>query len=181
MTPRRRRFVEEYCKAFDAAHAAVRAGFARSSGAAYGHYLLRQPEIVAALEARMESHARECRLTADRVVAELARIAFSDMRDYADWGGRRVAVKRQSEIAPERAAAIAAVAPGGKGTGTRIRLQRKKQALRALARHVGLFERRAFVDPKLLLAEAARIRTMLLAAAGLSHLDPEAAPEGEGT
>lgn len=179
MTPRRRRFVDEYVKDFDAAHAAIRAGFARASAASYGSYLLRQPDIAAALEARLHAHDEACRAAADRVVAELAAIAFSDIRDYASWSKGKLAVKPRGRIAPSRAAAIADIVPGG-ASGVRIRLQRKKRALKALARHVGLFETRAYVDPQEENAAAARLRARLAAETGVSFLGPEAKTGGEG-
>jgi phage terminase small subunit len=161
MTPRRARFVEEYCRDFDAAHAAIRAGFARRSAAAYGWYLLRQADVAAAVERRMDVHAQSCAAMADRVIAELAAIAFSDIRNYVSWSARQLRVKPRSRIAPEHRPALAAIGPG------RVTLRRKTEALKALARHVGLTATREFADPLVEREAAALVRAQLLAAAGL--------------
>jgi len=162
---RQRRFVREYAKGCSGAEAARRAGYLTRHASQTADRLLRHPEIRAAIEQRAASRERRLLVTADRVLEEYARIAFADIRNYATWGPDGIALRPPAEIAAADAAAIAEiVAPGGaSGRGARIRLHDKKAALQALARHLGLFEPRASaVDPQARLAEAERLRQLLM-------------------
>lgn len=48
-------------------------------------------------------------MTQDQVIAELAKIAFSDMRDSASWGPNGVRILDSQDIDPDSARAIAEV------------------------------------------------------------------------
>lgn len=172
---RRERFVAEYIRDFNATQAAIRAGFSRKSANHYGPYLLRCPGIVARIEAAMAAEQRRLRLDGDRVILELMRVAFSDIRTYLAAGkDGALALLPHDELTEHQTAAIADLSPGSKTHGPSLRLHGKKHALRALARHLGLDERRHFVDPRAINEEADRIRALLLAAAGIE--EPKALP-----
>jgi phage terminase small subunit len=148
MTPRREQFVVEFMVDFNAAAAARRAGFSAQSAPRYAKYLLRQREVADAIAARVAAAEGTIRVTADRVLSELALIAFADIRRYVRIVDGKLALVPSAELEPGAAGAIAVVAPAGPRAGARIRLHGKIRALRALVKHLGLEERRAFVDPK---------------------------------
>jgi phage terminase small subunit len=180
MTPRRQKFIDEYLRDFNAAAAARRAGYSASMSRE-AHRVLRSPEIAAALKARMEEEERTLELSAGRVLDELVRIAFSDIRRYVRIVEGRLALVPDDELGPGESAAVARVAPGSKRRGPRIRMHDKRRALRALVRHLGLYERRAFVDPQELNERAGRIFARLLREAGVEDEVPAlpAPPAGE--
>ena len=167
MTPRRQKFVSEFMADFNATQAARRAGYRARSAPRYGKYLLRQAEVAAAIEARMDAVESTLRVDADRVLAELAAIAFSDMRRYARIEDGKLALVPSGVLLPGEGAAIAFVAPAGPRQGGRIRLHDKVRALRALMKHLGLDNERPFVDPKEQDRAAADIFARLFRAAGL--------------
>jgi phage terminase small subunit len=179
MTPRRKRFVREYVRDLNAKEAAIRAGYARANAKQAGSYLLRQPEVAAAIEALLAAEEQRLTVNADRIVRELMRVAFSDIRRYADWQDGALVLKPLDKLSDDETAAIASISFGGKTRGPRIRLHDKKRALRALGRHIGLFTQRAYVDPVALHAETARIRALLCAAAGIEEPKPLPAADGE--
>src|SRR6185437_11306884 len=88
---------------------------------------------------------RALRLDADRVLAELVRIAFADIGNLVDWGPDGVTLKPKRELSADDRAAVAEVAAGaGKGgAGPRLRLHSKPRALDAIARHFGLYGKTA--------------------------------------
>ncbi len=167
MTPRRRKFVDEYMVDLNAADAARRAGYADQSAPHYAKYLLRQPEVAGAIEARVGQQERTIHVNADRVLAELSLIAFSDIRRYARIEEGRLALVPSAELAPGDSGAVAFVAPAGPRHGARIRLHDKTRALRALMKHLGLQDQRAFVDPQEQNRKAAAIFARLFKEAGL--------------
>lgn len=180
MTPRRQKFVAEFVVDFCAAAAARRAGFAARHASHYGKYLLRQAEVAHAIEARVAAEERAIQVSADRVLAELALIAFSDIRRYAGIEDGRLVLVPSAELAPGESGAVAFVAPAGPRTGARIRLHDKIRALRALMKHVGLEAERPFVDPAEQDRRAADIFARLFRAAGIAPPPELPPPADEG-
>jgi phage terminase small subunit len=91
----------------------------------------------------MQARSRRTEVTADRVVTELAKIAFANMRDYSPRPGEAIDLHR---IDRDRAAAIEvitideAIDPAGVlRRRTRLKLHDKLAALTSLARHLGMF------------------------------------------
>ncbi|HEX6842919.1 MAG TPA: terminase small subunit [Stellaceae bacterium] len=145
LTPRQQRFVEEYLVDPNGHQAALRAGYAPRGARQTVTHLLKHPEIAQAIRRGMDARSQRMRLDADRVLAELARIAFADIGNLADWGPDGVTLKPKRELSADDRAAVAEVAAGsGKhGAGPRLRLHSKPRALDAIARHFGLYGKTA--------------------------------------
>ncbi len=142
MREKHRRFVEEYLVDLNGRQAAVRAGYAPSSAKNRAHQLLRTPEVKAAVAEGMRERSRRTGITADKVLNEYARLAFSDLRQVTDWGPEGVQPKAAKDLHPDQARAIAEVTETKNKTGgglVRVKMHDKKAALDALARHLGLF------------------------------------------
>ena len=170
LKPRRERFAVEYVRDCNATQAAVRAGYSVKIANSYGPFLLRQPDVAARIDELIAAEQCRIRLDADRVVLELMRVAFSDIRTYLVRGqDGAVALRPLDALNEHEAAAIAFLSPGSPFHGASIRLHGKTHALRALARHLGLDDRRHYVDPLIDLEETARIRAELLAVAELAE------------
>lgn len=73
-----RAFLEAYLQCWNASEAARRAGYSEKTAGSQGHDLLKNPEIQAAIEARLA----ELRMGADEVLVRLAEQARSDMADF---------------------------------------------------------------------------------------------------
>src|SRR5712691_4426715 len=89
----------------------------------------------------VEARAARLGITADRVLAEYASLAFADLRRIADWGPGEdgLKVRLAKDIDPADAAAIAEiVASAATGRVYRIKLHDKTPVLGALARHLGM-------------------------------------------
>ena len=147
MTPRRRRFVEEYLVDLNAQAAARRAGY--SAGNKDHARLARTPEVAAAIAAAMAERSRRTGITADAVLAELARIGFSNMLDYMRVGETGELVVDLSTLDRDKAAAIAEItvedlkdsrrADAGERQRIRFKLLDKRGALVDLGKHLGVF------------------------------------------
>jgi phage terminase small subunit len=134
-----RRFLIEYLVDLNGAQAAIRAGYGRKSARAIAHLILKRPEVVAAVREALQERARRTEATADRVVREYARIAFTDMRRFTEWGPTGVTLRPHTALSDDDAAAVAEVSRGGAANGARLKLHDKRAALDALARHLGMF------------------------------------------
>lgn len=101
----------------------------------------------------LDSAAERVGVSAERVLRELSRIAFADIRDLVEWrdeeagldedGEQKILpagvwLKRSDTIADDIAAAIAEVVPTSHGP--RVKLHDKRAALIDLGKHLGIFE-----------------------------------------
>lgn len=167
LNPKQRRFVEEYLVDLNATQAAIRAGYSRKTARAQGSRLLTNAVIESAIQAGREALSRSTNITAERVLQELARIGFADIRNIFDVNG---ALLSPSDMPDDIARAVSSVevVTVSKGEGmvehvAKVRLADKRAALVDLGKHLGLFVakhevsglgggpvvfRRIVVDPK---------------------------------
>lgn len=141
LTPKQKRFVEEYLVDLNATQAATRAGYSGKTARQMGAENLSKPDIQAALRDAMEARSRRTEVTADAVISELAAIAFANMSDYLDWGPNGVALRGKAELTRNQCAALAEISETltKSGATRRIKLYDKISALEKLGRHLGLF------------------------------------------
>jgi len=90
MTPKQERFVAEYLVDLNATQAAIRAGYSKKTAEKIGSENIRKPEITAAIEKRQKKIGEKLEVTQERVIAELAKIGFSDIRKAIAWHGGMV-------------------------------------------------------------------------------------------
>jgi phage terminase small subunit len=81
--------------------------------------------------------AERAGVTIDRVIAEMAKIGFSDIRKAVSWDGNRVEMLQSHAIDDDTAGAIAEVAKTK--DGVRIKFHDKASALLNLGKHLGMF------------------------------------------
>lgn len=141
MTPRQERFVEEYLIDLNAARAARRAGYSKRSAAQRGYLLLRDKGIAAAITRAQAARADRTRVTADKVVTELAKVAFGDPRRLLSWGPGGVVLRDSTQLTDADAALVSEVSETRTSAGgtRRVKLYCKLTALTALGKHLGIF------------------------------------------
>jgi phage terminase small subunit len=146
LTDKQQEFVRQYLVDMNATAAYKRAGYAAEGNAAEAaaSRLLRNVKIAAAIQAAMNERAERTAVTADRVLQELARIGFSDMRNYTKWGPDGVVLRSSEEMDDEEAAAVAEVSQTiTQGGGSlKFKLHSKVDALTKLGQHLGMFTER---------------------------------------
>jgi len=149
-TARQRRFADEYLVDLNATKAAERAGYSARTARAQGARLLTNVDIAAAILSAMQARTERTQVTADRVIEELAVVAFSDLRNYRmgsddplslTLGSRSDAARAVSRI--KRTRVTTRYEKNGQWvhetTDTvELRLWDKVSALRALMPHLGL-------------------------------------------
>src|SRR5215475_13754680 len=88
LTPKQATFVREYLKDLNATQAAIRAHYSPKTAFVVGYENLKRPYIQAAIQAAMDARAKRTEITIDRVLLELARLAFVDVRQFYDDSGK---------------------------------------------------------------------------------------------
>ncbi len=134
-------FVEEYLIDLNASRAARAAGYSPKTAGVIGHDLLKNPKIRDQIAKAMQKRAERTQVTQDRVVKELARIAFSDIRSFVRWSGQGVEILPSYTLTDDDAACVSEVSQVDTQYGTTIKfkLHDKKSALEMLGRHLGMF------------------------------------------
>lgn len=129
----------------DAKNAAIRAGWAPSTAERVGWELLhKNHKTSAAIKEALDARQVRIGITADKVVLELANIAFSKSTSVMAWGPGGVVLKDSDSLAPEEAALVSEVSevkPTEKGGGSlKLKIHDKMKALELLGRHLGIFQ-----------------------------------------
>jgi phage terminase small subunit len=142
LTPKQARFVEEYLVDLNAAAAARRAGYSENRSMEIGYQLLQKTPVQAAIEAAQRERSARTGITADRVIAEIAKIAFADPRKVMEWGPGGVTMKDSKDLTDADAAIVSEVSESisQAGSSVKVKLHSKLDALEKLARHVGVYD-----------------------------------------
>jgi phage terminase small subunit len=90
LTPKQQIFVTEYLVDFNATRAAIAAGYSERTAGKIGSENLQKPEIKAAIAEATKARQVDTGVTADRVVAEIASLAFAQTHGEAAWGQIKV-------------------------------------------------------------------------------------------
>lgn len=148
LTAKQARFVEEYLIDLNASAAARRAGYSHKRSDAIGFDLLRNTEIQAAIAIEQRERSARTGITADRVIAEIAKIAFADPRKVMTWGPSGVTLKDSETLSDADAAIVSEVSESisQAGSSVKVKLHSKLDALEKLAKHVGVYSQETGQD-----------------------------------
>lgn len=138
LNPKQKRFVAEYLKDLNATQAAIRAGYSAKTASVIGCENLTKPNIAAAIAAGQAKIADKLELTAERVLAELALLGFSNMDDFASVDGKGSPALDLSKLNRSQWAAVNQIKVDDDGAVT-LKLYDKRAALVDLGKHLGLF------------------------------------------
>ena len=139
MTKKQKLFIEEYLIDLNATQAAIRAGYSAESAYSIGQENLKKPEIRARIEQAMAERSKRTGVNADRIIMELAKIAFVNAMDVIDTESATI----KDDAAPEDTAAIQSVKVktfGEDGLEREIKMADKLKALELLGKHLGMFK-----------------------------------------
>ena len=156
LTPKQQRFVDEYLIDLNAMQAAIRAGYSRKSARAIACENLTKPDIQAAISEAFAARAERTGVGADRVVDELATLAFSSLTDVVEWDADGIRLRASSDLTPAQAATVRRVRVTSAEAS--VSLHEKVRALELLGKHLALFTERIEHDVhRLTLSELARL------------------------
>lgn len=148
LTDQQKIFVAEYLKDRNATQAAIRAGYSEDTAYSQGSRLLKDVEVDAAVKEGLKRLSNKLEISAERVLQELAKMAFVDARNFWNADG---SLKAITELDENTAAALAGFETeeayqhfgGGqaKPTGVikKIKIADKGINLERLGRHLKLF------------------------------------------
>lgn len=151
MTEKQKLFADEYLidlnatRAYRVAYPSVKRDETAKSA---GSRMLTNVNVAKYIKERMEERQKRTEVTQDRVVEELAAIAFSKATDYVEIRSNGVTgvviIKPTSELSDAQIRAIAGIKEGA--NGIEIKLNDKEKALELLGRHLGMWNDKIKVD-----------------------------------
>ena len=141
MTEKQKIFADEYLidlnatRAYRAAYKGVKSDdVARRAG----NRLLTNVDIADYISERMQERQKRTEITQDRVIEELAAIAFAKATDFVQISHGNVILTDTSKLSESQIKAIAGIKEGK--NGIELKLNDKEKALELLGRHLGMFK-----------------------------------------
>ena len=141
MTEKQKIFADEYLidlnatRAYKVAYPAVKRD---ETAAQAGSRMLRNVKVAAYIQERMQERQKRTEITQDRVLQELAAIAFAKATDYAEVKDECVKIKDTKDLDEQQIRAIAGIKECK--FGIEVKLNDKEKALELLGRHLGMFK-----------------------------------------
>lgn len=153
LTPKQQRFVDEYLIDLNATQAAIRAGYSPKTADVQASRLLTNAKVTEAVSKAMKRRETRTEVTQDRVIEELAKIAFSDGSDFAEvvdeqvtdpetgqvTNTQQVHFTETKNLSKEKKAAISQIKYGK--NGVEVTSYDKLRALELLGKHLGMFDK----------------------------------------
>lgn len=151
LTAKQQRFVEEYLIDLNATQAAIRAGYSVKRASEIGYQLLQKTTVKNAIDKAMAERSRRTGITQDRVLRELAKIAFVNATDIINMDDATI----KGDANREDTAAIASVkvktipSEDGDIVEREVKICDKLKALELLGKHLGMFNDKLNVNAEM--------------------------------
>lgn len=140
LTKKQKLFIDEYLIDLNATQAAIRAGYSVDTAAAIGCENLTKPNIQQAIAKAMAERSKRTGVNQDRVVLELAKIAFVKMTDIVDDHGRIKGTATDDDLACiESIKYKESDNEFGGSVEREVKIGSKLKALELLGKHLGMW------------------------------------------
>lgn len=138
LTAKQKRFCDEYLIDLNATQAAIRAGYSPKTACEQASRLLANVKVQDEIAIEMAERSKRTGINQDRVLMEIAKMAFVNIDDVIDLDTAKV----KQTATKEDLACIQSVKikPTEFGTEREIKLCDKKSNLELLGKHLGMFK-----------------------------------------
>lgn len=141
LTEKQRRFVDEYLIDLNATQAAIRAGYSVKTAREQASQNLTKLNIQQEISEKMAERSKRTGVNQDRIVLELAKIAFVNAADVIDSDDATIKAGATADDTAAIQSVKVKVIPTKEGEGVEreIRLNDKLKALELLGKHLGMW------------------------------------------
>ena len=141
LTAKQQCFVEEYLIDLNATQAAIRAGYSPDTAKDIGCENLAKPNIRARIDQEMAQRSRRTGINQDRVIRELARIAFVNAAEVIDAEDATVkADASEDDTAAIQSVKVKRMSGETEMVEREVKLADKLKALELLGKHLGMYQ-----------------------------------------
>lgn len=135
LKPKQQRFVNEYLIDLNATQAAIRAGYSQVTAKLTGHRLITNDNVKKEIDRQQAIQSEKSKISQERVLLEIARLAFNDPRAVFDSNG---IIKPIKDWSTETAAAISVIELNDTGQISKIKFWDKGKQLELASKHLGM-------------------------------------------
>lgn len=140
MTEKQKRFVDEYLIDLNATQAAIRAGYSVDTAEQIGYQLLQKTSVQTAISKEMAERSKRTGVNQDRVVLELAKIAFVKMTDVVNEEGVITEDASEDDLSCiESIKYKESKSANGVTVEREVKIASKMKALELLGKHLGMW------------------------------------------
>lgn len=140
LTAKQEAFVQEYQVDLNQTQAAIRAGYKAKSAAQIACELMKKPAVKEAIDMAMAERAGRTGVNVDRVIRELARIAFVKPTDVINPDSATIkADAEDDDLAAVASVKVKEVTGDFDSIEREVKLYDKNKALELLGKHLGMF------------------------------------------
>ena len=145
LTPKQKRFVDEYLVDLNATQAAIRSGYSKKRANVIGYENLTKPYISEAIAVKRKQIEKEIGITRERIVKEMANLAFFNVKSFYDVEGGYIPVHKLDDDVASAINGIDVVTIGngdvGIGKVMKYKIPDKNKSLENLAKMLGYMDR----------------------------------------
>lgn len=138
LTAKQKRFCDEYLIDLNATQAAIRAGYSPKTACEQASRLLANVKVQDEIAIEMAERSKRTGINQDRVLMEIAKMAFVNIDDVIDLDTAKV--KRTATKEDLACIQSVKIKPTEFGTEREIKLCDKKSNLELLGKHLGMFK-----------------------------------------
>ena len=141
MTAKQKTFCAEYLIDLNATQAAIRAGYSPKTAYSIGNELLNKPDVRTRIDKAIAERSKRTGVNAERVVRELAKLAFINATDVVDTDTAKVKDSATQDDKSAIASVKVKITQGESSDSVEreIRFADKIKALELLGKHLGMF------------------------------------------
>jgi len=141
LTEKQKKFVEEYLVDLNATQAAIRAGYSPKTASDEGYKLVHKGRVASRIAREMAERSRRTGITQDRVLRELARVAFLHPENVIDFDTAEVRPNASvDDLACVNGCKVKTMSgDNGDMVEREVKLADKVKALDMLCRHLGMY------------------------------------------
>ncbi len=150
MTKKQKRFADEWLIDLNGTQAAIRAGYSPDTAASIASENLKKPEIEKYIAKAMAERSRRTGVNQDRIVSELAKMAFVKMTDVVNAEGRIREDAGEADLSCiESIRYKRSDTETGSSEEREVRIASKLKALELLGKHFGMWNDKLEVSGEL--------------------------------
>lgn len=142
LTEKQQKFVDEYLIDLNATQAAIRAGYSVKTADVQGPRLLGNVRVQQAIALAMAERSKRTGINQDRIVLELAKIAFVKITDVVNSDCEILTDADEADLAAIESVKVKTIPTksGEAGIEREVKLASKLKAIELLGKHLGMWK-----------------------------------------